>query len=33
MNQEQLKNKAWYIATTYSSHENKVAENIRRRIE
>ena len=25
--------KAWYIATTYSSHENKVAENIRRRIE
>jgi transcriptional antiterminator NusG len=28
-----LKLKAWYIATTYSSHENKVAENIRRRIE
>ena len=28
-----LNAKAWYIATTYSSHENKVAENIRRRIE
>lgn len=28
-----LNEKAWYIATTYSSHENKVAENIRRRIE
>lgn len=25
--------KAWYIATTYSAHENKVAENIRKRIE
>ncbi|MEG1222343.1 MAG: transcription termination/antitermination protein NusG [Bacilli bacterium] len=28
-----LQNKAWYIATTYSSHENKVADNIRKRIE
>ena len=28
-----LNEKAWYIATTYGSHENKVAENIRRRIE
>lgn len=28
-----LSEKAWYIATTYSSHENKVAENIKRRIE
>ena len=27
-----LSQKAWYVATTYSSHENKVAENIRRRI-
>ncbi len=25
--------KAWYIATTYSAHENKVAENIKKRIE
>ncbi|MFA6754978.1 MAG: transcription termination/antitermination protein NusG [Bacilli bacterium] len=25
--------KQWYIATTYSSHEQKVAENIRRRVE
>lgn len=28
-----LQDKFWYIATTYSTHENKVAENIRRRIE
>lgn len=28
-----LQNKAWYIATTYSSHENKVADNIKMRIE
>lgn len=28
-----ISTKAWYIATTYSAHENKVAENIRRRIE
>ena len=28
-----LNEKAWYIATTYGSHENKVAENIRRRNE
>ena len=28
-----LQDKVWYIATTYSTHENKVAENIRRRIE
>jgi transcriptional antiterminator NusG len=37
MGEEQVKtnlqDKVWYIATTYSTHENKVAENIRRRIE
>lgn len=30
---EKLGEKEWYIATTYSSHEDKVAENIRRRVE
>lgn len=30
---EKLPEKQWYIATTYSSHEDKVAENIRRRAE
>ena len=25
--------KQWYIATTYSGHEQKAAENIKRRIE
>jgi len=29
----QLGEKRWYIVTTYSQHENKVAENLRRRIE
>jgi Transcription antiterminator len=28
-----LADKQWYIATTYSSHEDKVADNIRHRIE
>lgn len=28
-----LSAKQWYIITTYSSHENKVAENLRRRVE
>lgn len=28
-----INEKAWYIVTTYSSHENKVADNIRARIE
>lgn len=27
-----LLNRGWYIVTTFSSHENKVAENIKRRI-
>lgn len=30
---EKLAEKQWYIATTYSSHEDKVADNIRRRVE
>jgi len=30
---EKLGEKEWYIATTYSSHEDKVADNIRRRVE
>lgn len=30
---EKIGEKEWYIATTYSSHEDKVAENIRRRVE
>lgn len=29
----QLGEKHWYIVTTYSQHENKVADNLRRRIE
>ena len=28
-----LAEKQWYIATTYSGHEQKAAENIKRRIE
>jgi transcription termination/antitermination protein NusG len=33
MAEEKLADKQWYIATTYSSHEDKVADNIRRRVE
>ena len=29
----ELAEKQWYIATTYSGHETKVADNIKRRIE
>ncbi len=29
----QLGEKRWYIVTTYSQHENKVADNLRKRIE
>jgi transcription termination/antitermination protein NusG len=32
-NKSQLAEKQWYIVTTYSSHEDKVAENIRNRIQ
>ena len=28
-----LAEKQWYVATTYSGHEQKVADNIRRRVE
>ncbi len=31
--QAQLAEKHWYIVTTYSQHENKVASNLRKRIE
>ena len=30
---EDLGEKQWYIVTTYSMHEKKVAENLRRRVE
>lgn len=33
MENENLIEKQWYIVSTYSSHENKVADNLRRRIE
>lgn len=33
MEENKLQDKVWYIATTYSTHENKVAENIKARIE
>src|SRR5574344_287346 len=33
MAEEKLADKQWYIATTYSSHEDKVADNIRHRVE
>ena len=29
----QLGEKRWYIVTTYSQHENKVADNLRKRIQ
>ena len=29
----ELGDKHWYIVTTYSQHENKVADNLRKRIE
>ena len=29
----ELGEKHWYIVTTYSQHENKVADNLRKRIE
>ena len=28
-----LGEKAWYVVNTYSTHENKVKENLRRRVE
>lgn len=33
MEEKDLNEKQWYIVTTYSSHEDKVAENIRNRIQ
>jgi transcriptional antiterminator NusG len=33
MTNDMLVEKQWYIVSTYSSHENKVAENLRRRID
>ncbi len=33
VSQEKLADKHWYIVTTYSQHENKVASNLKKRIE
>ena len=33
MSEERVSEKQWYVATTYSGHEQKAAENIKKRIE